>query len=265
MSIKLKLLAVSALAATTGWTWGQQPPATGVEARGAPQAPNGAARAGRGGGGFVSAPTFDKEPPVLTDNLKPGGVLIFSKTIGFRDDASIQASNAALAAIAHERGWPFFITESGAVMNKDQLEKFKVVVWNNTSGDTLTARTAKAANGAPAKQKVAKADASNLGRRRLGGCRRQRDGLQFLDRHPDARGGLGAVSDATQCLGSANAECRQGRRLEVRVRQLRFLQMRNCRKLVSECKALRMRPNSSSRCSCSAPRSCRKVAWGRTS
>src|SRR5438128_9566969 len=110
----------------------QQPPASGEPGRGA-------ARGGRGGGpGFVSAPTFDKEPPVLPPNLKPGGVLIFSKTNGFRDDASIQASNAALAAIAHERGWPFFITENGAVMNKDQLSKFKVVVWNNTSGDTLT-------------------------------------------------------------------------------------------------------------------------------
>jgi type 1 glutamine amidotransferase len=139
MSIKVKLFAVSALVATTGLTWGQQPPAAGVDGRGAPGAPNGAARAGRGGAGFVSAPTFDKEPPVLPANLKPGGVLIFSKTNGFRDDASIQASNAALAAIAHERGWPFFITENGAVMNKDQLEKFKVVVWNNTSGDTLTA------------------------------------------------------------------------------------------------------------------------------
>ena len=75
---------------------------------------------------------------MLPANLKPGGVLIFSKTNGFRDDPAIQASNAALAAIAHERGWPFFITENGAVMNKEQLEKFKVVVWNNTSGDTLT-------------------------------------------------------------------------------------------------------------------------------
>lgn len=104
MRIKMKLLAVSALVATTGLTWGQQPPATGIEVRGAPQAPNSAARAGRGGAGFVSAPTFDKEPPVLPANLKSGGVLIFSKTNGFRDDASIQASNAALAAIAHERG-----------------------------------------------------------------------------------------------------------------------------------------------------------------
>jgi hypothetical protein len=69
--------------------------------------------------------------------MKPGGVLIFSKTSGYRDEPAMQASNAALAAIAHERGWPFFVTENGAVMNDQQLSLFKVVVWNNTSGDTL--------------------------------------------------------------------------------------------------------------------------------
>jgi len=73
----------------------------------------------------------------MPPDFRSGGILIFSKTNGFRDDASIQASNAALAAIAHERGWPFFLTENGAVMNPEQLAKFKVVVWNNTSGDTL--------------------------------------------------------------------------------------------------------------------------------
>jgi hypothetical protein len=31
----------------------------------------------------------------------------------------------------------FFVTENGAVMNDQQLSRFKVVVWDNTSGDTL--------------------------------------------------------------------------------------------------------------------------------
>lgn len=136
LSVKVKLLAASAIIAAAAVAQTQQPPASGVGGRGEV---GGVARGNRGGGpGFVSNPTFDKEPPVLPAGLKPGGVLIFSKTNGFRDDASIQASNAALAAIAHERSWPFFITENGAVMNKEQLDKFKVVVWNNTSGDTLT-------------------------------------------------------------------------------------------------------------------------------
>src|SRR5580704_2903891 len=97
MNIQVRLLAASTLIAAA--VAQQPPPASGAEGRG------GAARGNRSGGpGFVANPTFDKEPPVLPADLKPGGVLIFSKTNGFRDDAAIQASNAALAAIAHERG-----------------------------------------------------------------------------------------------------------------------------------------------------------------
>ncbi|MEO8564111.1 MAG: ThuA domain-containing protein [bacterium] len=117
-------------------------PAQEPGAPGAPGAPSGVG-AGRprgvgGGGGFVANPTFDKEPPVLPADLKSGGVLIFSKTNGFREEAGVQASDAALAAIAHERGYPYFVTENGAVMNKEQLSKFKLVIWNNNSGDVLT-------------------------------------------------------------------------------------------------------------------------------
>src|SRR5262252_1400677 len=64
----------------------------------------GSGRGGRGGGGgafFVTTPVFETEPPVLPADLKSGGVLIYSKTNGFRDESAIQASNAALAAIAH--------------------------------------------------------------------------------------------------------------------------------------------------------------------
>ena len=93
---------------------------------------------GFGNAGFVPNPVFDKEPPPLPADLKNGGVLIFSKTNGYRDEPAMQASTAALAAICHARGWPFLATENGAVLNPEYLAKFKVVVWNNTSGNTLT-------------------------------------------------------------------------------------------------------------------------------
>ena len=96
--------------------------------------------------GFIPTPIYDKVPPELPSDLKPGGILIFSKTNGFREEAGVQASDTALAAIAHERGWPYYVTENGAVMNKEQLAKFKVVVWNNNSGDTLTADQREAFN-----------------------------------------------------------------------------------------------------------------------
>ena len=110
-------------------------------------AANGIARPGGGRGGplggaaagFIATPVFDKVPPELPADLKAGGLLIYSKTNGFREEAGVQASDVALAVIAKERGWPYFVTENGAVMNKEQLAKFKVVIWNNNSGDTLTA------------------------------------------------------------------------------------------------------------------------------
>ena len=111
--------------------------------------PGGPGRGGPGGGrprgplggaaaGFVQNPEKDTTPPVLPAELKPGGVLIISKTSGFREEAAIQASNVALSVIAKNRGLPYFVTENGAVMNDPQLAKFKLVIWNNNSGDILT-------------------------------------------------------------------------------------------------------------------------------
>jgi type 1 glutamine amidotransferase len=124
-SIALGLLSLISVAAVAQ----QPPPAAPARGRG----PLGGAQAG-----FVVAPSFDTTPPTLPDDLKPGGVLIFSKTNGYRDEASMRASDAALVAIAAMRGWPVFPTENGAVMNAAQLSKFKLVVWNNASGDVLT-------------------------------------------------------------------------------------------------------------------------------
>jgi hypothetical protein len=76
-------------------------------------------------------PVFDKNAPALPVGLKPGGILIFSKTNGFRDDPAIQASNAALSAIAKRHGWSFFQTENAAVMNPNQLSQFELMIWNN--------------------------------------------------------------------------------------------------------------------------------------
>ncbi len=107
----------------------------GGEGRG----PGGRGRGQLGGqaAGFVVTPVIDTVPPELPADLKPGGILIFSKTSGFREEAAIQASDVALAVIAKVHNWPYFITENGAVMNAEQLAKFKLVIWNNTSGDSL--------------------------------------------------------------------------------------------------------------------------------
>jgi uncharacterized protein len=91
-----------------------------------------------GRGGFNPNPTYDKVPPELPKNLKSPSLLIFSKTNGYRDSSSIAAANVALEAIAKKRGWSTFVTENAAVMNPDQLKRFDLTIWNNTSGDVLT-------------------------------------------------------------------------------------------------------------------------------
>src|SRR6185503_12299255 len=70
----------------------------------------------RGFAGFVT-PVMDSTPPELPKDLKSGGHLIFSKTNGYRDTPSIEASNAALLAIAKKRGWPAYVTENAAIFN----------------------------------------------------------------------------------------------------------------------------------------------------
>ena len=114
----------------------QAPPAAPLST-GTQQQPN-PAGGRRGGGGFVT-PVYDSVPPEIPATVKGShAILIFSKTNGYREEPAIQASNDALVAIAKKRGWPAFVTENAAVMNADQLRRFKVVIWNNTSGDVLT-------------------------------------------------------------------------------------------------------------------------------
>ncbi|HKD06070.1 MAG TPA: ThuA domain-containing protein [Bryobacteraceae bacterium] len=142
---KLRCLALIALGIVgVSSFFGQEAPASGGRGEGGANFGRGG-NGGRGRGplggaaaGFIQTPVYDKVQPELPADLKPGGILIYSKTNGFREEAGIQASDVALAVISKERGWPYYVTENAAIMNKDQLARFKVVVWNNNSGDTLT-------------------------------------------------------------------------------------------------------------------------------
>ena len=86
----------------------------------------------------------DSVPPGLPSDLASPAVLVFSKTNAFRHRESIEAGGQFLAALAEERGWGNFHTENGAVFNAGDLERFDVVVFLNTSGDTLDERQERA-------------------------------------------------------------------------------------------------------------------------
>lgn len=81
---------------------------------------------------------YETTPPVLPAGLKHPAVLVFSKTNGYREDKAVQASIVVLRKMAADRGWSAAVTENGAVFNTEQLKSFDAVVFDNTSGDTLT-------------------------------------------------------------------------------------------------------------------------------
>lgn len=88
--------------------------------------------------GFFRTPVYETERPTLPTLPRPA-VLLFSKTNGYIHKEALPAAAAAFRDIAHERGWSIFATTSSAVYNSDDLAKFDVVIWNNVSGDVLSA------------------------------------------------------------------------------------------------------------------------------
>jgi len=82
-------------------------------------------------------PEFDTARPADPGPIGDKGVLIFSKTNGFRHE-SIEPGIEALKKAGKEKGWDVRATENGAFFNDDYLRRFKVVVFLSTTGDVLT-------------------------------------------------------------------------------------------------------------------------------
>lgn len=66
----------------------------------------------------------------------PYGVLVFSRTAGFRHD-SIPAGVAAFRALGGAHGFTVTATEDPAVFTPDGLARFQAVVFLSTTGDVL--------------------------------------------------------------------------------------------------------------------------------
>lgn len=82
-------------------------------------------------------PTLDRAAPTLPSKIN-GGVLIVSKTNGWRHVEHIPHSNAVLAGVARSLGRQSLVTENAAIFNDAQLAHFSVIVLNSTTGDFLT-------------------------------------------------------------------------------------------------------------------------------
>lgn len=64
-------------------------------------------------------------------------VLVFSKTQGFRHSDAIAAANTLFKSLGEKHDLQLYFTENGAIHNTQQLAHFKLIIWNNNTGDVL--------------------------------------------------------------------------------------------------------------------------------
>jgi len=88
--------------------------------------------------GLYRTPVYDTQAPALPD-LKHPAVLVFTKTNGYIHAQAIPAVNTLFQELAREHGYSIYTTDNGAVINARDLKQFDVVIWNNNTGDVLTA------------------------------------------------------------------------------------------------------------------------------
>ena len=87
--------------------------------------------------GMISRADFDNQAPALPAFSKPA-LLVLSKANGYVHIDALPAGQAMLVELAAENGWDIYATDNAATHNAEDLDKFRVVVWNNVSGDVLT-------------------------------------------------------------------------------------------------------------------------------
>lgn len=86
----------------------------------------------------VTPGAFPRPPTVApADEIKKLRVLVFSRTAGFRHD-SIPSGIECLKSLAREHGFTVSTTEDASLFTQDQLKKFDLVVFLNTTGDVLS-------------------------------------------------------------------------------------------------------------------------------
>lgn len=89
--------------------------------------------------GLFRTPVYDASAPEIPD-LEHPAILVLSKTNGFIHKDGLPAAREALDELAAENNWHLYQTDNAATHNLEDLARFDVVIWNNTSGDILTPR-----------------------------------------------------------------------------------------------------------------------------
>lgn len=87
---------------------------------------------------LVMKAPHDSFPPHITRYMANPAILVFSKTGDWRHDEGIAGADRFFADLAKNRGWGIFTTANGAVFRPEILSRFKLVVFNNMTGDVLS-------------------------------------------------------------------------------------------------------------------------------
>ena len=89
--------------------------------------------------GLLREAVYEIDPPGLPADLKSPALLVFSKTNGFIHKEAIPAAQELFKQLGEANGWSVYFTDNAAVHNPQDLQRFDALVWNNVSGDVLTA------------------------------------------------------------------------------------------------------------------------------
>ncbi|GIX31291.1 MAG: hypothetical protein KatS3mg124_1763 [Porticoccaceae bacterium] len=81
---------------------------------------------------------YDDERPTFELPDDRPAVLDFHKINGFHHGPAVAAASEAVAALAEELGLAVAATDRGGAIHPEVLARFRLVVWNNVSGDVLT-------------------------------------------------------------------------------------------------------------------------------
>lgn len=87
--------------------------------------------------GIIPRAIYETDAPELPAFERPA-MLVLSKANGFVHTDALPAGKRMIQRISTDLGWDIYLTENAATHNADDLARFKVVVWNNVSGDVLT-------------------------------------------------------------------------------------------------------------------------------
>jgi len=82
-------------------------------------------------------PIYETDIPAIEFPADKKKVLLFSKSTGYRHEESIEAGKKVFGDLASRNNWFLYSTEDGGVFNPEQLAKFDVVIFNNSTGRLL--------------------------------------------------------------------------------------------------------------------------------